>query len=445
MVTQPIFYGARERARRLERIRTGGRGVAALRTITTTSAAIVLFVSATAFAEQAKPAPPALPTPIAPIVLDVSSAGTAQLSPKTAMERRQLRADLEQAIAADPGLEASGDVELTAALYGDTVAIAVERGVKAAEAAVVAAENDRCSDSIVSAQIAVVELAAAQTLAQTKRLEITETKLRDAYRARFICSLKGSNPTETLRWASSLRAVGQKTAPQGVSEEAWAKNPELDASTNINHARLSVQSQSPGARVFVDHQYRGVTPLTIHVRQGDHVVAIGNRGGAIATTISISGWTHTEVLDERTPRGRWGSVAVLVGSLQAKTRAADAAAISEVMTLSGAQAAFVIVGGGTVELWRKDAQGKATRIGQRHDPKQVVALLSKQSPRGSTFAKDPSRPLLREDPRENKDTEERATKWWVYAAVLGAAAVGAGIIIAGQSGQDRQRIEISLP
>ena len=87
-------------------------------------------------------------------------------------------------------------------------------------------------------------------------------------------------------------------------------------------------------------------------------------------------------------------------------------------------------------------------LGRRRVDTQAVGLIAKAA--RPARAPDPDRQLLRETELERRAREaERAdrtkTKWWVYAAVIGAAVVGAGIIIVGDAGDDKQRFEITLP
>ncbi|HZJ67928.1 MAG TPA: hypothetical protein VFD36_30700, partial [Kofleriaceae bacterium] len=44
-----------------------------------------------------------------------------------------------------------------------------------------------------------------------------------------------------------------------------------------------------------------------------------------------------------------------------------------------------------------------------------------------------------------KDEGAKKTKWWVYAAIAGAAAVGVTFIYAHDSASDHQRVELRYP
>ena len=57
---------------------------------------------------------------------------------------------------------------------------------------------------------------------------------------------------------------------------------------------------------------------------------------------------------------------------------------------------------------------------------------------------DPNTELLRESPSD-RARKKKPLAWWVYASIIGAVAVGTAIIIANETADDRQRIEVSFP
>jgi hypothetical protein len=62
-------------------------------------------------------------------------------------------------------------------------------------------------------------------------------------------------------------------------------------------------------------------------------------------------------------------------------------------------------------------------------------------------APDPDRPLLTESPEEraNRDPRKIPTKWWVYAAILGAVATAVTIVYVHDSASDTQHLELHYP
>jgi hypothetical protein len=83
------------------------------------------------------------------------------------------------------------------------------------------------------------------------------------------------------------------------------------------------------------------------------------------------------------------------------------------------------------------------------DIERVLGVVTERVHAWSQHAPDPDRPLLVEQPtsrgERRDDGEKRKTKWWVYAAVAGAAAIGVTIIYAHDSASDRQRVELHYP
>ncbi len=345
-------------------------------------------------------------------------------------------AELKTAIAKQSRLELADDAELATALTGDVtdgLARSARAALKTARAA------NPCQQATAEAGVAILQLAALQAMSVDVRSDLIA-----AYTITFRCAHERGEASAALARAQTLRALGLKNAPEGIDDPTWATYPELDGAANVTMAAVTVKSARDGDDIWIDHVRRGKSPLTVHIRQGQHVVASASKTESAAALINVNGWTHSESL-VTTPTGRWSKVAALVGQLRSGKRSADASSIGEVMSLAGVDYALVMVSGGTIEAWRT-RNGGAKRVGQRRDAAQAVELLADTT---ISRAPDPSLPLLRETEAEkaartNAD-DDKPTKWWVYAAVVGAAAIGAGIIIFGPSGEDRQRFEITLP
>ena len=374
--------------------------------------------------------PPAEPPRAQAIVIDLAKA--------SAEKRAEATAAAKKAIAQSDQLALVDDKDLEAALVGNVTVGAERRGRDAAKSAQSAAT---CMEATAAAKLAVLELAAFEASGADVRSD-----LRGAYSVAFRCAVERNDAAAALGLAQILRSLGQVDPPAGVDSQSWGLYPELDAAANVTLAAVTIESTPPGAEVWIDHVRRGVTPLSIHILQGGHLVAISAPQGIAAKTFTVEKWTHRESLTPRPTVGRWSNVAALVAKLRSGRRAADAGAIADVLALSGAELALVIVSGGTIEAWQAKSDKGARRLGQRRNAEQAAGLLARTR---AERAPDPNVPLLRETDAErvaraNRD-DKKPTKWWVYAAVAGAAAVGAGIIILGSSGEDRQRIEITLP
>ena len=110
--------------------------------------------------------------------------------------------------------------------------------------------------------------------------------------------------------------------------------------------------------------------------------------------------------------------------------------------------------GDTVEAWGQVGPSEAPHLLGEDDGVAPIAevgrmldMIADRIQSWSEHAPDPDRPLLVEDTarRRRKDEPEKPTKWWVYAAIGGAVAIGAVIIIAHENASDRQRVELHYP
>lgn len=367
------------------------------------------------------------------LVIDLSRAGDA--------ERTTRRAAVHAAVSESQRLRRTDDEELEVALAGVLRPLAERRGADAVEASEVAQAANRCPEADASARLAVLELAAAQAAGG----QVTPLLLR-AHAALFRCAHANGDVAAAMTVVKTLRALGADRPPSGVSAEVWDLYPDVDATANLNLAELTIQSDPPGADIWVDFIRRGKSPAVIHLPQGDHVVAAGADDLSAAAAISVTDWTHTETLRPARQVSRWTRVNALVAALRERRVAADAQAIGEVMATAGARLAMVLLDGGLSEGWAAAPGGPPLMIGRRRVDGQTAELLAEAVT--SDRAPDPDQPLLRETDAERKardKAKDSRTRWWVYAAVLGAAAVGAGIIIFGEAGDDRQRFEINLP
>jgi hypothetical protein len=79
----------------------------------------------------------------------------------------------------------------------------------------------------------------------------------------------------------------------------------------------------------------------------------------------------------------------------------------------------------------------------------VLGVVADRIHAWNDHAPDPDQPLLLDSggARRSARTDEgdRPTKWWVYAAIAGAAAVGGVILLVNEIGTDRQRVELHSP
>jgi hypothetical protein len=79
------------------------------------------------------------------------------------------------------------------------------------------------------------------------------------------------------------------------------------AATTADTGSLDVQSDPPGAQVFVDGSPRGVTPLSLaSIEPGQHRVTISNGDHSVNRTVSVSAGATASVLASLAPAGAAG-------------------------------------------------------------------------------------------------------------------------------------------
>jgi hypothetical protein len=81
------------------------------------------------------------------------------------------------------------------------------------------------------------------------------------------------------------------------------------------------------------------------------------------------------------------------------------------------------------------------------DVDRLLALAVDRLHAWNDHAPDPDRELLVEDPKTRKALDDRnePTKWWVYAAIIGAVAVGAAIVYLHDNESDVQHVDLHYP
>jgi hypothetical protein len=261
-----------------------------------------------------------------------------------------------------------------------------------------------------------------------------------------MCALAAGDESAAFGRAKSLRRLGQIDAPDGVSAADWSRFPELDAEGNVGVAEVAIDSKYPGSIIWVDFVKVGPAKVAVYLERGPHVIAASGGPAVASKIVDVSGWSQAELLAPAAS-GRWIAADVVVDRLRSGGRSADAMAVTEVLAITGAAYLVLLLDGGISEVWARDDSG-AEFLARRRSDTQAIELIARAA--RPARAPDPERELLRESDlerrvREANKADRQKTKWWVYAAVIGAAIAGAGIIIVGDSGDDRQRFEIELP
>jgi len=248
--------------------------------------------------------------------------------------------------------------------------------------------------------------------------------------------------------AAQLRTLG---GSPDVPPALWAKYPAIDAIAGRDVVELTIDTDVPGAAVWVDFRPVGVAPVRVELPAGDHVIAAAagaRRGWAAGTTAASQKTLRVPLSDTAGP---WAAIAERVAGWHGKLPAP--AELAWVLTRVRARVALVRHGN-TVEAWGQVGRSEPPHLLGGDDgvaaiaeTARVLGVIAERVASWNDHAPDPDQPLLTEDtvPRRRKDEPERPTKWWVYGAIGSALAVGATIILIHDSASERQRVELHYP
>jgi hypothetical protein len=354
--------------------------------------------------------------------------------------KRARRAAVEKQLAGLPGVRLVDEAALRRALVGtgaDSDVAAGRRALASAQSAFGALE---CARARGFADAAVLRLAAAQAAGGDVAAE-----LRRAHSIRLVCADQGKDRGAAQNAAVALRRLKAGDPPAGVSDAVWARYPAIDAATGVQNGRLAIKSQ-PGAAIWIDHAPVGKAPITVSLAEGEHVVAAATAAGATAARHTVVPSWMPASLALTVPAGRSRGLAIetRVRAWRGGTERPDGRGVGEVLAAADLSYGVIIDRRGELQVWHRPAGRSAARqLGSAARADEIGPLLS-SAQRGPGI--DPNRPLLRESPARRADRDDgKWQEWWVYAAVIGAVAVGASIVVANELGDDQQRIEITSP
>jgi hypothetical protein len=362
------------------------------------------------------------------------------LRPGAADVRTPSQAAFIDALSAHGELRFTDDKELASLMGARPYSAVLERGRDTLKAAILAFGGLDCASTSLRASQAILDLAAAAAAGVDAREE-----LRQAYLYRFLCADRQGTVDEAMSAASMLRLFIEGDRPKEISETTWDKYPLLDAQSNGRHVAVEVKSEPDGATIWIDHREAGTTPSTLLLSEGTHLVSLGHEGKGVSQEIKVTAKGSMSLPLAET-RSRWEGIEASLTTARKAPSLERPRAMGDIMAATLAEVAFVMREPGRVAVWiLPDNRRSAELVG--HAPNAAIAgKLALQGLEESRKAPglDPNMPLLRETP--NTTTRATATKrWWVYGIVLGAAAIGAGLIVVQDLSEDRQRIEVTLP
>jgi hypothetical protein len=265
----------------------------------------------------------------------------------------------------------------------------------------------------------------------------------------LLCADRASEIDAAMRAAAHLRALGGSAE---VPAEVWAKYPDVDAMLDRDVFPLEITTTVPGAEVWIDFQRVGVSPLKTFVAAGEHVIATAHgtsRGWAAGTAVKTQTTVSVPMKDQASATT---ALAARVAGWNGEVPAP--AEIAAVLDQVHARVAL-IRHGQIVEAWGHIGKSEAPRklggedgVGTLTEADRLAALINDRVHTWNDRAPDPDQPLLVEDPRERLRRNAKAdepTRWWVYAALIGAAAVGAGVWYLHDTATNTQQVELHYP
>jgi len=378
------------------------------------------------------------------VIIDLRSGDDAQLS----KSRDALRLELGKV----QGIRMLGGPSMDAALRGVKDNPLTRRGKSQLAAAALAYGRLDCKAASRSARLATINYAALQA----SKINVRD-QLRRAYVYMLLCAHNGKDAPGAATAVARLRALGFTSAPDGVSSDIWTTYPAPTSSSVPVPVPGAVPMPPPkttgelevskpaGANVWVDHVQRGHAPVTVKLPIGEHIVAVANSLGGAAQLTKVKTVRTSIVMTIQTTDPRWSPVTNTIAGWKTAGRIVSTKRLAELLRQLKVRFALVMFDS-SVTVWGVQKYRKAARKLGAAVASKPVALASIVTDHASAWdgrSPDPSLPLLTES--NTKKLTKKPHKWWVYASIIGAVAVGAAVIIAQDSADDNQRIRLTFP
>jgi len=190
-----------------------------------------------------------------------------------------------------------------------------------------------------------------------------------------------------------------------------------------------------------------VLPVGVHVV----AAAIGALRGALIAVVEPKPAQQSLAIELAKHELPWSELAARVagwhGAMPATTE------LDWVLVRARARVA-VIRKGDRVEIWGQAGRAEPPHrlggddgAGAVADIDRLLALAVDRVHAWNDHAPDPDQALLLEDPkaRNHREDQNPPTKWWVYAAIIGAVAAGAIIVYVHDNESDTQHIDLHFP
>jgi hypothetical protein len=377
---------------------------------------------------------------------DETEIAVVDLGPGDAATRRERREELEAGLGRVTGLRVSDDAALRTALAGERLDPQAEEGRARLAAAAAALGRPDCPAAAREAEAAVLALAASQAGGAGVAAE-----LRQGHVYLLLCADQAGEVAAAQRAAAALRALDAPDPPDGVPAAVWSRYPAFDATGGVRRFQLDVSSKPDGATIWIDHAPVGVAPLAVLLPEGEHLVAAAKGGASVARRVTLQTYSSAVALALPATARPWRAIEARVRGWRAGAIRRTPASLAQVLARARLEYAVVIDERGRLEVFHRRRGQALQQLGVARDPVEVGAMVARTESQRRSPGIDPEVPLLVESPQEraaraagNKATPRRQ-EWWVYAAIAGAVAVGAGIVLLNDLADDHQRIEVTFP
>jgi hypothetical protein len=396
---------------------------------------------AAAVAVAAYPADAGADEPVAVIDLRALDAGAARAG----------RTDVAQQLERERGLSLIDDAALAAALTGEPFDPMDGEAADALASAKSSYGSLDCSGAAAAGERAINALAAVQASGGD-----VKDRLVQAYVYVLLCS--ASDPARARAVAHRLRALDPTLGadpPPGVSDEVWAKYPPIDATSNVYMVELNVLSEPKHAQIWIDHELAGTAPVSVHIEEGEHIVAAANETGSAVLRIPIRGRDARIENIELTPRGssKADAIRAWVDGWRTGTRTPTPHNIHELLTTAGVRVGFLLTtntesGETRVEAWSAAPKGSdeialLIGAGRLDQVPEVAAMVRDRLSGGTGGGAGDQTPVP--DPDGGGEDTYKSKPWWIYASIVGAVVLGGAVIIASDLADDTQVIRLSYP
>jgi len=265
----------------------------------------------------------------------------------------------------------------------------------------------------------------------------------------LLCADRLQGFDDAMHAAAALRRLGGSAE---VPADIWAKYPEVDTLLDHDLFPLEITTAPAGAEIWIDFRRAGVSPLKTFVSSGEHVIAAARgsvRGWAAGKGVKTQTTLAIPMVDQASPTAALAArIAGWNGAVPSPTE------IGAVLVTVKARVAL-IRRGTTLEAWGHAGAAEEPRrlggddgTGSINDIDRLVLLINDRVQTWNDRAPDPDQPLLVEDPKDRQrkvGKAEEPTRWWVYGALIGAAAIGLGVMYAYDNADNTQHVELHYP